>query len=56
MKRNCEVCQNHIFTTEDDHMVETAPVDHYPYEGEVLTIICPVCGYISTFHEGEIEL
>jgi hypothetical protein len=53
--KTCEMCHKHTFTLNDEHIVETAPADYYPYEGEIITIICPVCGYMSTFKEDEID-
>jgi hypothetical protein len=39
----------------DIGIIDTAPVEYYPYEGEVYTFYCPVCGYISTFKEDDIK-
>ena len=46
----CETCGT-VFTEKDIGIVETAPVDYYPYEGEVYTIYCDKCGYVSQFTE-----
>ena len=42
-----------VLTEKDIGIVETAPADYYPYEGEVATLICPVCGCLTTITEDE---
>ena len=45
MTSKCDCGQ--IFTINDIGIVESAPVDYYPYEGDVVTFVCPKCGCLT---------
>ena len=53
MVLKCDACQDHIFAEKDVAWIEMAGPDWYPYEGNVLGLCCPVCGYISEIKEDE---
>jgi hypothetical protein len=46
----------HLFAEKDIGIVESAPANYYPYEGEVATFVCPDCGYLTDLKEEEVEL
>jgi len=43
------------FTEKDISIVDSAPVEYYPYEGNVYTFYCDKCGCINTFKEEGID-
>jgi acetone carboxylase gamma subunit len=46
----------HAFAESDIGIVESAPANYYPYEGDVVTFVCPVCGYLTDLKESEVKL
>ena len=42
-----------VLTVEDIGIVETAPANYYPYEGQIATLVCPKCGYLTEITEDE---
>jgi hypothetical protein len=54
MTSKCDCGQ--LFTEKDIGIVESAPANYYPYEGDVVTFICPKCGYLTDLKEEDVDL
>ncbi|MCK9593939.1 MAG: hypothetical protein M0Q91_18210 [Methanoregula sp.] len=48
-------CGNPL-TEKDVVVMDQAGADYYPYEGEVYTFVCPVCGGITTVPGNEVKV
>jgi acetone carboxylase gamma subunit len=46
----------HVFAEKDIGTVDQAGPDYYPYEGEIITFVCPDCGCITDVKESEVTL